>query len=69
MVERAGYGPKRLVLTCSVHGHLHDTTVYCVHESDDTIKSVQHAHGASYGAACTEGVLHVALLDMEEADA
>lgn len=56
------YGPRRLTLTCAEHGHLHETVVYCQHETDDTIRSVQHAHGAKYGADC-HSTLHVHLLD------
>ena len=63
---RADYGPKRLVLSCSVHGRLHEATVYCRHESEDTVRSVQNAHGASYGGGCSDGVLHVELLDQED---
>lgn len=62
------YGPRRLVLSCSVHGPLHEATVYCRHESEDTIRSVQRAHGAPYGGACTEGLLHVELLEVADAD-
>lgn len=65
-MTRADYGPKRLVLTCSEHGRLHEATVYCRHESEDTVRSVQHAHGAAYGAACGDGRLHVELLDVED---
>ena len=56
---------KKLTLTCSVHGLLHETTVYCQHESEDAIKSVGHAHGAVYGGGCKDGLLHVELLDIE----
>lgn len=59
---------KRLTLTCSVHGLLHEATVECQHEYDDTVRSVQRAHGATYGGGCTDGVLHVELHDPEVTD-
>lgn len=65
LVEAVGVITEKrvMVMTCSTHGEIAREEVYCRHDTEEMMRRVVHAHGASYGANCTAATLNVEIIE------
>jgi hypothetical protein len=52
-----------VVVACSIHGEIAREEAWCRHDSEEILRRVANAHGASYGASCTTATLNVEIIE------